>query len=314
MVKIAFWDNFLGERGTTVALYDYAYYNKTILGNESIIIYNSSLKSCDDVVHKFKKEFEVYGIPDFSLADSILISTKCDMLYIIKSGEYDGKISNVVKTCVHCVFNCSQPHGHAYASISPWVYGNNGRIPFVPHMISLPEHDRNLRQRLNIPENAMVYGRYGGYEQFDLPFVHKTVYQVALQYPSIYFLFANTKPFCNPLPNIIHLDKIIDLDRKVEFINTCDAMLWGRSDGETFGIAIGEFSIKNKPVICTNIGYPAHIHLLKNKAIWYTPDNLYTILTTLTKEVIAGKDWNAYSLFTPEKVMSIFKRIFIDSK
>ena len=51
-----------------------------------------------------------------------------------------------------------------------------------------------------------------------------------------------------------------------------------------------------------------------NKAIWYTPDNLYAILTTLTKETIAGKDWNAYSLFTPEKVMSIFKRIFIDNK
>jgi len=121
MVKIAFWDNFLGERGTTVALYDYAYYNKTILNNESIIIYNSSLTSCDSVVEKFKKEFEVYGVSNFSEVDSILISTKCDMLYIIKSGENDGKISKVVKTAVHCVFNCSQPHGDVYASISPWV-------------------------------------------------------------------------------------------------------------------------------------------------------------------------------------------------
>ena len=29
-VKIAFWDNSLSERGTTVALYDYAYYNKKL--------------------------------------------------------------------------------------------------------------------------------------------------------------------------------------------------------------------------------------------------------------------------------------------
>ena len=40
MVKIAFWDNCLNERGTTLAIYDYAYYNKKILGNESIIMYN----------------------------------------------------------------------------------------------------------------------------------------------------------------------------------------------------------------------------------------------------------------------------------
>ena len=36
MVKIAFHDNQLCERGTTVSLYDYAYYNKHYLGNESI--------------------------------------------------------------------------------------------------------------------------------------------------------------------------------------------------------------------------------------------------------------------------------------
>jgi hypothetical protein len=41
MVKIAFWDNGLGERGTTVALYDYAHFNEVLLGNKSIILYNT---------------------------------------------------------------------------------------------------------------------------------------------------------------------------------------------------------------------------------------------------------------------------------
>ena len=44
MVKIAFHDNQLGERGTTVAVFDYAYYNKHILGNESIIMYDGTDK------------------------------------------------------------------------------------------------------------------------------------------------------------------------------------------------------------------------------------------------------------------------------
>jgi hypothetical protein len=34
MIKIGFWSNQLGERGTDIALYDYAYYNQKIFGNK----------------------------------------------------------------------------------------------------------------------------------------------------------------------------------------------------------------------------------------------------------------------------------------
>ena len=37
-MKIAFHSNQLGVRGTEIALYDYAFYNREILGNDSIII------------------------------------------------------------------------------------------------------------------------------------------------------------------------------------------------------------------------------------------------------------------------------------
>ena len=313
MKTICFWDNYLGERGTTIALYDYAYYNQTLLGNKSIIMYRSSSSgNVPEVVEKFKKQFEVIGVNHFSEVDMILLDKNVDIFYIIKSGEYDGQVSNVCKTCVHCVFNCSQPHGNVYASIAPWVYNNNGKYPYVPHIINLPEHDRNMRTELGIPENAVVFGRHGGYGQFDIQFVHPIVYRVAKENPNIYFVFVNTKPFCDPLPNIIHLDKIIDLDKKVEFINTCDAMMWARSDGEVFSLSQGEFSFKNKPIICTQSGYPGHIHLLQNKAIWYTPDNLYNILTTFNRDEMKTKDWNAYKQFTPENVMQIFKKVYID--
>jgi glycosyltransferase involved in cell wall biosynthesis len=314
MVKIAFWDNFLGERGTTIALFDYAYYNIKILGNESIIIYNkSSTANCEEVVNKFKKEFNVFGVNNFSEVDNILLKTKCDIIYLIKSGEYDGKISNVCKTVVHCVFSCIHPHGDVYASIAPWVNHNNGKFPFVPHIVNLPDAKENMREILNIPTDAIVYGRYGGYEQFDIPYVHNIVYNVAKNNSNIFFVFVNTKQFCDNLPNIIYLDKIIDLNEKAKFINTCDAMIWARSDGETFGLSIAEFSIKNKPVIATKVGDLAHVNFLKNKGIWYDESNLENILTNFDKDEIAKKDWNAYKLFTPERVMVLFKRIFIDN-
>jgi len=108
---------------------------------------------------------------------------------------------------------------------------------------------------------------------------------------------------------------ITDLNKKVEFINTCDSMLWARQSGETFGIAIGEFSTLNKPIICTQVGCwdLGHVHLLGNKAIWYT--NVYDltqILLNFNPEIESKKDWNAYREFTPSKVMAIFKKIYLD--
>ena len=323
MVKIVFWDNCLNERGTTLAIYDYAYYNKTILGNESIIMYNTTRNdNLQDVIDKFKNEFKVIGVNNFKLVDPILYKLKCNIFYIIKSGENEGQISRVCKTVVHCVFNCNQPHGNVYAAISPYIKNYNKRVPFVPHMVNLPDHNKNMREELNIPEDAVVYGRYGGYDAFDIPYVQKIVYNVAKNNPEMYFIFMNTQQFCDFLPNIIHIEKTINLNRKVEFINTCDAMLHARHIGESFGLAIAEFSTKNKPIITTpnfklnpNVDI-AHIHFLKEKGIWYNEDNLYSILTTfLTKEnreEIAKKDWNAFKDYTPEKVIKQFKRVFID--
>jgi hypothetical protein len=313
MVKIAFWDNFLGERGTAVALYDYALYNKTLLNNESIIVYDTtSSGNVNSVIQKFKDNFNVYGVQNFNEVDKILQATKTDILYVIKSGEYDGKLSIHTKTVVHCVFSCAHPHGNVYSSIAPWIPYNDNKYPVVPHMINLPNHNRNLRKTLNISNDAIVFGRYGGYDQFDINYVHTIVYNIAKQYLNIYFIFLNTRPFCKVLPNIIHLDKIIDLDKKVEFINTCDAMLWARTDGETFGLSIGEFSSKNKPILCTEAGSLAHKHILKENAFWYDQNTLEKIILTFDKKEVLKKNWIGYKDYSPENVMNIFKKVYID--
>lgn len=90
-------------------------------------------------------------------------------------------------------------------------------------------------------------------------------------------------------------------------------MIWARSDGETFGLAIAEFSIKNKPVIVTKVGDLAHVELLGDKGIWYEESNLRNILLTFDKESVCKNDWNAYTDYTPEKVMKIFKEVFIEN-
>ena len=40
----------------------------------------------------------------------------------------------------------------------------------------------------------------------------------------------------------------INENLKKKFVNTCDAMIYGRSLGESFGMACAEFAIKNKDI------------------------------------------------------------------
>ena len=310
--RIAFHDNYLSERGTTVALYDYAYYNRKILNNDSIILYNRS--SSQEILDKFK-EFRVFKYNNWREVDDILKNNNVDILYSIKYGTNDNLLSKNCWNVVHSVFDCGEPHGDVYASISPYVKNRDkNNCPIVPHIVSLPDNNKNMRLEFGIAEDAIVFGRHGGYYQFDIEYVINTVIDVASNNPNIYFIFMNTKKFSD-LNNIIYLEKTVDLHRKVEFINTCDAMLWGRSDGETFGLSIAEFSIKNKPVIATLIedGDNAHHHLLGEYGIWYNKDTLKDILVNF-KKYNTRTDWNAYKEYSPEKVMSIFKNVFLKTR
>jgi GR25 family glycosyltransferase involved in LPS biosynthesis len=322
-MTIAFHDNSLTERGTSVALYDYAYYNETILNNKSIILYDkNSINNDENVINKFKKYFNdrVYSYSKWEEVDEILKREKCKMLYMIKFGIHDDKLSKVCKNVVHCVFDTSDFHGNVYASISETVNNVNGtNYDIVPHMINLPDHDLNMREELGIPNDAIVFGRYGGYEQFDIPYVHNVIKEISLKKKNMYFLFSNTKPFTNKndksLSNIIYLDKIYDLNEKVKFINTCDAMIWGRSDGETFGLSIGEFCIKGKPIIATKCGFKEHVNKLKNMCIWYNNEyDLRFILNNINKSLLLKKRTNVFDEYTPENVMKIFKKVFIEQE
>lgn len=315
MVKIAFHDNCLCERGTSIAIYDYAYYNKYYLGNESIIMYiGNDKRNVPEVIDKFQKEFTLRPYINWQNdADQILKEENCDILYMIKAGGWDDKMASVCKNIIHCVFNTTYKHGDVYGRISNCVGNNN--YPVVGHMINLPDIHTNLRKELNIPDDAIVFGRHGGEGDFNINYVHKIIDKITDEYSNIYFLFLNTNKFCREKTNIIHLGKIIDLNKKVEFINTCDAMIHARRIGETFGCAVSEFSIKNKPVITCKTGDLAHINIMKEKCFIYSNETeLYNIFKYFTTNLldIKQKDWNAYNDYLPENIMNKFNELFIN--
>ena len=66
MSNIIFHTDTLNERGTTVALYDYAYYIREYLNLNPIIPINLSKDNNQTTVDKFKKDFDTFEYTNLS--------------------------------------------------------------------------------------------------------------------------------------------------------------------------------------------------------------------------------------------------------
>lgn len=319
---IGFWDNNLSLRGTTTALYDYAKYNEEILGNKSVIFAppSSDLSALD----KFKLRFgDRIHLTSLYECEHVLLNQYAEhepYFYFIKAGN-DGAFLENVKTLVHAVFASNTPHGHRYRYVSDWLAKEMGYDPdiyAVPHMVDkLPEVNGDLRDELNIPRNATVFGCYGGSTEFNINFVRETMNRVVSERNDVYFIFMNISNECrgivNNHPNFRFLPGSWDLHYKSRFIKTCDAMLHARDGGETFGLAVAEFSVSGKPVLTFGkSGERSHLEILGEKGLVYnSQEELYDMINHLDS-YLRYDDYNCYQNFSPEIIMKRFQKNFLD--
>jgi glycosyltransferase involved in cell wall biosynthesis len=303
-MRVGFLINQLDNRGTGNALFDYAYYNETILGNKSYIYTYRDADHNAAAVDRFTRYFPIIVNPN-PLTDAV------DVMYHIKSGEDDGVRFPRTHYVVHAVFNARQKHGSVYAAVSRWLGGRDG-VPWVSHIVSLPYHTSNLRDKWGIPSSAIVFGRHGGYDTFDIPWAWSAVKHVAETYPNKYFIFMNTdKPDYIDHKNIIFLPETAVEVEKRRFINTCDAMLHARMRGETFGLSVGEFGICGKPIFSYKLSPErAHIDELQTTG---QDDYLYKTEEDLRRMLVEFTPHEAfiYTSYYPDKVMEEFNRVFL---
>jgi hypothetical protein len=318
-MKIAFYLPHIDIQGTGVSLFDYCNFNQTILGNESYMIYDSNHESNHPMaIEKFKNNninlIPLEGRENQTELEKIIEKIKVDALYIQKTGKKDdGRFARNKPTFIHCIGVQNDPHGTVYAYASEWLSHvcSNNQIPVVPYMVHLPEHSENFRTKLNIPENATVFGRTGGFYSWNIPWVSQVIIDILNEKKDFYFLFVQTPHFINH-ERVLYCDSFADLEVKRKFINTCDAMIHARAEGESFGLACAEFSLCNKPVITyENSPEKNHIFTLKDKGIYYnSPETLTDIFLNFKKD--ETKNWNAYEKFSPDNVIKQFKEVFID--
>ena len=167
---VAFLSNKLTVRGSEVAIYDYAYYNEKILKNKSIIITRDyeKIKNEFDVdiqaYNKFKSNFDVFYYNCQNDIDQIVLNNQVTHLFIVKAGTKDDNLITLhCKNIIQCIFDTSQPHGDVYTPIGNTINQIHcTNYPVLPHIVILPDSNEDLRNALNIPNNAIVFGRYGG--------------------------------------------------------------------------------------------------------------------------------------------------------
>ncbi len=319
--KIGFDAGLMSLRGTHIAIFDYALQNQKILGNESVIFYDRLSEQIQpSVFQKFQREFSLVPYDQFSEVRNTSALERIDAMYLIKSGERDDYFLPGVPNLIHAVFpqKIQEMHGDIYAYVSKWLSDecSNGKIPYVPHMINLPLAGVSLRAGLGIPEGASVFGYYGGSDSFNLEFVKNVIAEIVHKNSQIYFLFMNIDRFIDH-PQVIFMPGNPDPVFKSSFINTCDAMIHARGIGESFGLACGEFSIHNKPVITYALSPQRnHIEVLGSKAILYKgPHELKQIFFNFDRIWHQNQEWDCYSEeFSPAAVMKKFASVFLDEK
>ena len=262
-------------RGSENALWDYANLNETILGNNSTICHPAELGNAKNPTFaKWKSRFQLIPYRTKDELSTMLKERGMDILYQIKPGSFDGFVIPGLKNCIHSMFLSDEFHGDAFAYVSRWCSKvmTGGEDSFVPHFVPKLESKINLREKLGIPTKAKVFGRHGGVDTFNIPFVRKAVLQHAQKNSDDHFVFLNTELIrgTEKLKNVHYLAPTIDPEEKAQFLGTCDAMLHARWHGETFGLAVGEFAVLGKPVITFGGSRErAHLDLLGNKALVY---------------------------------------------
>lgn len=343
---ICFHGNGAGDRGTAVATFDYAHYAQKLYGHKSIIFFPDYVETfykqhhgAHSSLQKFSDNFEVviykprgegtankFGTP--ALMDAA-VASQCDVMYIIKDGAIDH--SPTPSTWRHCPQVCTvvhgvffyQPHGDVFASIHTSIKNSNGPTKAVPHMVVPPPDvpsPTNYKEEFGIPKSALVVCRHGGATTFDIKQAHQAVIKSVGMFTSdqLHYIFLNTDHFLDAAkyPKRIHfLPSTSSSVLKEKYFQSCDAMLHARSDGETFGLAVAEFSVRNKPVLTTESGENSrtHVAILGDAAYLWQPNDgmLLKHIQSMIDNGIPEKNYNRYADYYPEPVMKQFEDIFV---
>jgi len=323
-MRLGFHTKHLSERGSERAIFDYASVLERAYGIQPRIFVPADAREVvPEVQRAFARRFEVvrYSAPD---------DIHCDALYVIKRGRR-SHVTTQVPELIHAMFDSDDPHGYRFATISRWLSNQSRRVvdlphgrdlrlprlkkpPFVPHIVDLADVEDDLRAEIDVPAEAVVFGRHGALRSFSIAWVKDAVREALATRHDIWFVFLNTERFIVH-PRVRHLEVTTNRELMRAFINSCDYMLHARREGETFGIAVAEFAAAGIPVVsCTRTLAKAHFEIVPPQLMLGYSDKveLLALLRSLARRSRTPEVATAFrERFSPAAVAETFVRVFL---
>ena len=257
-MRVSFDGGRINERGVAVAIFDYAFHARALLGVEPIILHETRNPPEPAQVERFARCFPTHGYRSDEERQRLIERERIGVAYFLKTGRKPIPVSKSSRTAVHEVFRFFHPHGDAYAYVSTWLAKatTGSRYPAVPLIVDPPPSRANLRAEFGVPADAFVVGRHGASDQFNVPFVAEAIEAALRRRKNLWLMLLNTDRFSSH-ERIIHLPRAGDRQRVADFVGSCDAGLNARRSGEAFGLSIAEFLCEDKPVLSGRAGATA---------------------------------------------------------
>lgn len=293
-------------RGTDKAIRDYAE-GLALMGHSPTVFIPAGChveQESWDSISSFAP-IQTYSSPN----ELTSLSASLDSCYFIRYG-YPEQVFLECKELVHAVFDATKPNGDKFAAVSEWLAAHHGCGNWVPHIIKEPQGARD-KEALGVPEKSYVVGYHGGHDSFDMGFVKEGLLESLDKRKDLWAVLKGVIPFATH-------ERLLFLPRDGntgDFIHTCDAMLHARFRGETFGLAVAEFAILGKPVICWNSPEEkAHLHHLtgdKGLTLYKDKFDVVDTLLSLNKKTPGCNAAAWKKRFSTETVMKKFEEVFL---
>lgn len=329
--QMIFHTNEMSYRGVPGSVYDYAVaFEEYACGVAHYASFDGpSATSYDKVAARFpgRLHFAREAVSTQDMA-ALVRRHKIDTVYTQQYGLVERTSFAVneseTKLLMHAVFSAAQPHGYGYAAISDVVERSKQHpdVPTVPYIAKLDgayADAPSLRGDLGIPDNATVICRHGGEPSFNVMEARYALCSFIMERPDAWVLSlgmhrhdCDTRP-----PRIVYLDASSDMLYKRRFLNSCDACVHARKEGETFGLAVAECSLAGLPVITYKYAPRTadnHLRILGPHAKLYSDSrSLLDILRSFDRVAVRANATlyrGLYAGFTPRSVMLTFLRNF----
>lgn len=325
--KILMDAQILNERGTSTAIFDYA--KAASIDCEVVVCFSKhSDQNNSQTIRYFSDNFNLFSYKRFEELRKYAVSSS-DGIYRLNSGNYEKHHIFGIPNFYHSTFQNFQPLAKRHAFVSQWLADTMRKeisskyqeafftddvekaFGVVPHIVDLPAQSDNVRQKIGIPKTAIVGLRYGGYREFDIPWVKEAVIKSLTLRGDLYYIFINTEPFVSH-KRVIFLPRIISKQDKVNFLASSDFFIHGRLRGESFGLSIAESLLVGTPVLAWSGGHDRnHTLVVQNEYLYKDQQDLLSKIQRLVllndMPVLTKRDND----FSPSKVYQVFKRVFL---